>query len=94
MDFALAFLRLLILVWSNFLQIIAKTLSKTEYNVYQIIFLPGFELDADFNGTRYIEHRILDYRYILKSLEYLSTTHTDNMVRFVRDIHTSYFSSM
>ena len=34
----------------------------------------GFELNADLNGARNIEHRTRDYRYILESQGCLSTT--------------------
>lgn len=37
----------------------------------------GFELNADLNGARNIEHRTRDYRYILESQGCKSTTHTD-----------------
>ena len=40
----------------------------------------GFDLNADLNGARNIEHRTRDYRYILESQGCLSTTHTDNMI--------------
>jgi IS605 OrfB family transposase len=40
----------------------------------------GFELNADLNGARNIEHRTRDCRYILESQGCLSTTHTDNMI--------------
>lgn len=40
----------------------------------------GFELHADLNGARNIEHRTRDYRYILESQGCLSTTQTDNMI--------------
>jgi putative transposase len=40
----------------------------------------GFELHADLNGARNIEHRTRDNRYILESQGCLSTTQTDNMI--------------
>jgi putative transposase len=40
----------------------------------------SFELNADLNGARNIEHRTRGYRYILESQGCLSTTHTDNVV--------------
>jgi IS605 OrfB family transposase len=39
----------------------------------------GFELHADLNGARNIEHRTRDYRYILESQGCKSTTHTHDM---------------
>ncbi|AKB77292.1 Mobile element protein [Methanosarcina horonobensis HB-1 = JCM 15518] len=39
----------------------------------------GFELNADLNGARNIEHRTRDSRYILESQGCLSTIHTDNL---------------
>ena len=40
----------------------------------------GFDLNADLNGARNIEHRTRDYRFILESQGCLSTTHTDSMI--------------
>ncbi len=37
----------------------------------------GFEMNADLNGARNIEHRTRDFRYIVESQGCLSTIHTD-----------------
>ena len=46
----------------------------------------GFELNADLNGARNIEHRTRDYSYTLESKECLSITHKDNMIWFIRGL--------
>ena len=39
----------------------------------------GFEMNADLNGARNIEHRTRDFRYSVESQGCLSTIHTDNL---------------